>query len=348
MLRPQTTWIWRSLLCLWPLLLSQATVGAVSQPLAVANAEVQDKMVKVYGVGGIRGLEAYQSGFLVSGEGHVLTAWSYVLDTDDVTVVLNDGRRFTGKLQGADPRLEIALLKIEATALPHFDLAQAVKLRSGDRVLAFCNLYGIAAGTEATSLLQGYVSAVAPLAARRGVFQTPYQGPVYIVDAMTNNAGAAGGALTDHRGHLAGMLGKELRDARSNVWLNYALPIDELRESVSAILDGKTRPRSESMDRRPDEFLTLDLLGLVMLPDVLPKTPPYIQSVVANSAASNADLKPDDLIVMVGDTVIQSRRQLVEELSFIDRLDPVPLTVLRDQELVPAELVLKANSTSPK
>ena len=55
MLHPQTTWIWRSLLCLWPLLLSQATVGAVSQPLAVANAEVQDKMVKVHGVGGIRG-----------------------------------------------------------------------------------------------------------------------------------------------------------------------------------------------------------------------------------------------------------------------------------------------------
>jgi hypothetical protein len=37
--------------------------------------------------GGMRGLEAYQSGILISGEGHVLTVWSYVLDADDVTVV---------------------------------------------------------------------------------------------------------------------------------------------------------------------------------------------------------------------------------------------------------------------
>ena len=38
--------------------------------------------------GRLRGLEAYQSGFLISGEGHILTAWSYVLDSDVVTVYL--------------------------------------------------------------------------------------------------------------------------------------------------------------------------------------------------------------------------------------------------------------------
>ena len=86
----------------------------------------------------------------------------------------------------------------------------------GDRALAFSNLYGIASGSEQASLLQGFVSAVAPLAARRGVYQTPYQGKVYVVDAMINNAGAAGGALTDRAGNLAGMLGKELRSSLTN------------------------------------------------------------------------------------------------------------------------------------
>ena len=55
-------------------------------------AAVQPKMVKIYGAGGIRGLEAYQSGLIISEKGHVLTVWSYVLDTEDVAVVLNDGR----------------------------------------------------------------------------------------------------------------------------------------------------------------------------------------------------------------------------------------------------------------
>ena len=45
-------------------------------------------MVKIYGAGGPRGLEAYQSGFLISAEGYILTSWSYVLDTDNITVVL--------------------------------------------------------------------------------------------------------------------------------------------------------------------------------------------------------------------------------------------------------------------
>ena len=79
---------------------------------------VQPKIVKIYGSGGLQGLEAYQSGFLISAEGHVLTAWSYVLDAEEyITVVLDDGTHHGAKLLGHDPRLEIAMLKIEATRL---------------------------------------------------------------------------------------------------------------------------------------------------------------------------------------------------------------------------------------
>ena len=60
------------------------------------------------------GLAIYQSGFLISADGHVLTVWSYVLDIDDMTVMLDDGRKYQSKLVGADPRLELAVLKIDA------------------------------------------------------------------------------------------------------------------------------------------------------------------------------------------------------------------------------------------
>src|SRR5438552_1633170 len=86
-------------------------------PFSQAVAEAQPKMVKIYGAGGVRGMEPYQSGFLISAKGHVLTVWSYVLDTDYISLTLDDGRKFEARLLGADPALEIAVLKIDAADL---------------------------------------------------------------------------------------------------------------------------------------------------------------------------------------------------------------------------------------
>ena len=135
--------------------------------------DAQKKTVKIYGAGGIRGLEAYQSGFLISADGYVLTVFSHVLDSDVITVTLDDGRRSEGKLVGADPRLEIAVLKIDAADLPHFDLGRAVAGKEGTRVLAFSNLFGVATGDEPVSVLHGTIAAVTPLSARRGLMNQP-------------------------------------------------------------------------------------------------------------------------------------------------------------------------------
>jgi len=148
------------------LLISQPAITAAAPSFAEVIASVQPKIVKIYGAGGFRGLEHYQSGFLISPEGHVLTAWSYVLDTDFVTVTLNDGSKYTAEFVGADPRLEIAVLKIDASTTDCFRLADAVELEPGARVLAFSNLYGVATGDEPASVLKGYVSAKTDLSAR--------------------------------------------------------------------------------------------------------------------------------------------------------------------------------------
>src|SRR3954452_3118822 len=143
--------------------------------------QVQPKVVKIYGAGGVRGLEHYQSGILISDKGHVLTVSSYVLDSDEVTVVLDDGRRYTAQQLAADPLTEIAVLKFDPAGddVPHFDLSASTAVEPGTRVLAFSNLFGIAAGDEPVSVLHGVVSAVAPLAAHRGAFTTNFHGNVY-------------------------------------------------------------------------------------------------------------------------------------------------------------------------
>lgn len=325
---------------------SAASAAARTQAesgLAAVIAETQAKVVKIYGAGGFQGLEAYQSGFLISAEGHVLTAFSYVLDTDDVAVILHDGRKFPAKLLGADPRLELALLKIDATDLPYFDIEQpATAVSVGSRVLAFSNLYGVATGDEPVSVQHGSIAAKSTLAARRGAFETPYQGPIYVVDAMTNNPGAAGGALTNVRGELLGMLGKELRSSLTNTWLNYAIPIDELAGAVGAIRTGKYVPSEPDAERKPDEAFDLDLLGIVLVPDVLERTPPFVDLVRADSHAARLGLKPDDLVLFVNDHLVQSCKSLVEELSTVDRADPVKLTVIRGQQLIEVTFAIES------
>ena len=311
-----------------------SSLSARGPSSAEVLAELQPKMVKIHGVGGLRGMESYQSGFLISDKGHVLTAWSHVLDTDFPMVVLQDGRRFDAELIGADPRLEIALLKIDAADLPHFDLARAVEAAPGTRVLALSNLFGVATGNEPLSAQHGVVSIKTPLAARRGVFETPYDGPVYVLDAVTNNPGAAGGALVTLRGRLVGILGKELRNTSNHTWLNYAVPIEEIRSSVDRLLAGKPVDELERPTSRPVRPIAFDELGIVLVPEVLPRTPPYVDFVRPGSPAARAGLRPDDLVVLVNDRLTQSCKMLREELESMDRETAVRVSVMRGTELV--------------
>ncbi len=321
--------------------------ASAADSFAAMIDENQPKMVKIYGAGGISGLEPYQSGFLISASGHVLTVWSYVLDTDYVTATLDDGRRFEAKLLGADPRLELAVLKIEAEELPHFDLAAAVPAGGGTRVLAFSNLFGVATGDEPASVQHGVVAVKTRLDARRGVFESPYTGSVYVLDAMTNNPGAAGGALVNQHGELLGMLGKELRSAQNNIWLNYAIPIEELRNSIEQILAGKFRPSEDQPPLEPAEAVDLAALGLVLVPDVLERTPPYVDLVRARSPAAAAGIQPDDLIVFLGDHLVHSCQGFRDELAHVEHGATLRLVLMRGQELVEVELKSDNGAVQP-
>ncbi|MCE9546784.1 MAG: S1C family serine protease [Planctomycetia bacterium] len=321
-------------LCFWGSAVAADAKDSVGDngPHSVLD-RTQSKIVKVFGAGGLRGLKAYQSGMLISPAGHVLTAYSYVLDTDSVTVVLDDGRRFEAKLVGADPRLEIAVLKCEATDLPCFDLTAAVEGRIGTRVLALSNLFGVATGDEQASVQHGVISALSTLSARHGVFSTPYRGSVYVLDAMTNNPGAAGGALTDSQGRLLGILGKELRNTSSNLWLNYAIPISELRPAIEDILAGKSRPQPSEIARRPRQALDLAGLGLLLVPNVTDATPPYVESVQPDSPAAHAGLAPDDLILFINGRLVQSLHEMQELCRTTEAGGRLEMTIRRGAEL---------------
>jgi S1-C subfamily serine protease len=302
--------------------------------------------VKIYGAGGIRGLEAYQTGILISPDGQVLTVLSYVLDTDDLAVVLDDGRKYAAKVSAVDPVSELALLElpIEGEPLPAFDLQATKTARVGDRVLALSNLYNIAGGDDPVSVLQGVVTAVAPLEARRGGFQSNYRGTVYVLDAAANNPGAAGGALVSWQGELVGLLGKELRSRTTGAWLHYAMPIGEIAATVESLREGRSLDAAQSA-AAPLEPLSLAELGIVLVPDVLERTPPYVDAVFPKSAAARAGLRPDDLIVFVGGEPTASCKAVVEAIGRREKFDEVRISVLRRGKLIEAPLAADDDKT---
>ena len=317
------------------LLLGNSTVRAADLQQTIRTA--QTKVVKIYGAGGLRQLEAYQSGILISAEGHVLTALSYVLDTDDLVVMLHDGRKWQAEFIGSDPITDLALLKLpaEGETLPFFNLrSDAVQQRAhtGQRILALSNLYGIATGDEQVSVLQGVITAIAPLKARRGAYQANYRGEIYVVDAYANNPGAAGGALVDWHGRLLGILGKELRSEVTGTWLNYALPTDGFISVVEDLREGRFHRTAVALPPEVESHST-ESLGISLIPNVLPRTPPYIDTIRLGSPAEEAGLRPDDLVVFVASDPVDSHRAVVKKLEHLERADPVTISVLRDGAL---------------
>jgi len=296
------------------------------------------KVVKLYGAGGVRGLEAYQTGILISAEGYVVTVMSTVLDADEIDCVLDDGRRYKATLTGVDPRRELAVLRIEGEDLPSFSLQESPRVTVGTRIFAMSNLFGVAVGDERVSVQHGVVSGIVPLDARRGAYEAPYRGDVYILDCTTNNPGSPGGALVDWHGRLIGMLGKELRANASGIWLNYAMPIEEVARGYEAIQAGQAATPSDGQSPAVGMLFDALRMGVVLVPDLLDKTPPFIESICKDSAAAKAGLRPDDLLVAVNGRAVASRTAVQQALADLAEGDPVRFVIVRDGAIVECDL----------
>jgi serine protease Do len=322
--------------CSWSSSLSAADSAALSQ-------RIQPRMVKIFGAGGLRNLYSYSTGFLVSPEGHIVTVWSHVLDEDEVTVILSNGRRETAVVLGAEPQLDLAVIKIQAEGLqlPFFDIKKTASGVPGTRVLSFSNMFKVATGDEPLSVLHGVIAAKTKLTARRGAYEVPYDGPVYIVDAITNNPGSGGGLLTTTDGELLAMIGKELRDNESNTWINYAIPLDVIAPVVDQIISGEyvLQEKKPTGEENPRNYSPLDF-GFVTVPDVVFRTPAYIDVVQPGSTAEEIGLQQGDLVLFVNDTLIQSCRELNEQLGFLEAGDDLSMVIRREDALVTVETIV--------
>ncbi len=311
------------------------------------------KVVKIYGAGvtGMPGLHGYQSGILVSADGDILTMLSPTLQADPLTVVLDSGRKYEARLVGADPELELAVLKIPASDLPHFVVQSPREsfddsVQIGDGVLAISNPFNISVGNEPVTVQRGIIAARTTLQARRGVFETLYQGPIFVTDITTNNPGAGGGALIrEDTGELVGILGKELRHAGNHSWLNFAIPAFVFRAKMLEMIEQGKNPNARPLliaaeaiqpkrELIPEDTIrVLQNWGLLLVSTVGRRTPPFIETVKPGSEAAQLGLLPDDLIVMVNAQLTPSLAAVEYQINEVEPNTAITLTIERDRTL---------------
>ena len=300
-----------------------------AEPVSNVAGQVNEKMVKIFGSGGFRGVVNYSTGILVSPDGHILTVASQTLDTSELIIHLYDGRKMKATVVVTEPELDIALLKIKVEGkkpeepsgldLPYFDFEESLKRKpavAGDWILGFSNQFEIATRNEPMSVQQGAITSYSKLHGRRGIFDFPYTGDVYVVDAITNNPGAGGGALTDHKGQLLGIIGREIKNTLSETWINYAIPLNAkvdlkdgektitvtLPEFVSKAMKGQYKPVV-----KPIVALTAGgFHGIKFVPNILERTPPYVDELFPNSPAAKAGVQINDLVSFIDGEPIYS------------------------------------------
>jgi serine protease Do len=324
------------------------TPGLPQESFADLARDVNKKLVKLFGAGGFQGLASYGTGVLISPDGYILTVASQMLVTQDLRVHLYDGRRFHAKVIVTEPELDAALIKIDKLdePLPYFDVVQAGQqppAMPGDWVLAFSNQFQIATRDEPVSIQRGVIAAVSKLQGRRGIFDAPYTGEVYVIDAITNNPGAGGGVITNRRGEILGIIGKELRNTLTDTWVNYAVPVSVLARFVELGIKGEYKPIVKD---KPAKGVG-GYHGIVLVPSVVERTPPFVEEVIPESPAAKAGLRPDDLIVYIDGEQIISVKAFREFMAMTRPGMVLKLEVQRTNKdegtdrLVPIELKLE-------
>jgi serine protease Do len=257
--------------------------------------------------------EALGSGFIISPDGYIVTN-NHVIDKAlDIKVTLDDGTELPAKLIGADPKSDLAVVKIE-TKKPLFTVAwgNSDTLQLGDQILAIGNPFGI--GTTVTA---GIVSARG-----RDLHSGPYDDFIQI-DAPINH-GNSGGPLVDHDGNVVGINTAIYSPNGGSVGVGFAIPSDQAKLVVAKLMkDGSIEHGFIGVQIQPVTSDIANAIGLDKPEGAL------VANVNDETPAAKAGIETGDVITALGGKSIASPRDLSRMVADLAPGSKEDLTVWR-------------------
>lgn len=219
------------------------------------------------------------SGFIVSSDGVILTNAHVVRGAKEVTVKLNDRREFRAKVLGADPKTDVAVLKIDASGLPTVKLGQTSQLRVGDWVLAIGSPFGFE-----NSVTAGVVSA-------KGRSLPDDSFVPFLQTDVAINPGNSGGPLFNAQGEVVGINSQIYTRSGGYQGVSFAIPI-ELATRVQQQIQttGKAQHAKLGVSVQEVNQAFADSFKLDKPEGAL------VASVEKNGPAAKAGLEPGDVV----------------------------------------------------
>jgi len=297
-----------------------------------AIEHAQQRVVKIYG-GSIGRSPGYASGIVVSEDGQILTSQGAFLATGNLRVTFPDGSMHPAKVLRRSPTLQAALLQVESKTPHYFDIPEQPRVSRGDWILAVSNAFKVADGREPLSVNIGVLGLRTRLDARRGFQDFPYEGDVYLYDAITSNPGADGGAVVDSEGKLVGMIGKVIESKSTNTRLNYAVPADLLLQFIKGESSSLSPQNTAARPGPPELGIRLFALGGR-------NSPAYIDRVVANSPAAAAGLRADDMVISVAGQIVRNGADFQRIVATLKAGQEVAIEVKRQDQVLTVHIKL--------
>lgn len=256
------------------------------------------------------------SGVIVTQDGYILTNNHVVDGAKEVKVTLQDGREFTAKVIGRDPKSDIAVVKIDATSLPVVPMADSEKVQVGDVTLAIGNPFGVG-----QTVTEGIVSATD----RGNMGIEDYEN--FIQTDAAINPGNSGGALVDLEGRLIGINTAILSRSGGSQGVGFAIPSNLARSVMESLIKNGQVTRGylgvsiqNVTPALAQEFKLKDASG-ALVGDVVPDGP-----------ADKAGFKSGDVIVKFNGKKVSDSRRLRLQVAETGPGSSVPVEVVRNGE----------------
>ena len=282
----------------------------------------------------------FGSGVIISSDGYIVTN-NHVIDKADViSVKLNDGREFKGRIIGTDPSTDLALVKIEGEDLPTIPVGDSNQLKIGEWVLAVGNPFNMASTVTA-----GIVSAKAR---SLGVYNNGVES--FIQTDAAINQGNSGGALVNARGELVGINSVLYSPTGAYSGYGFAIPTSIMTKVIADLKQYGTVQRAMlGIKGTPidDEQQLMDDKTKEQVKELGASEGVWVREIVEGGSAAGV-LQENDVIIGIDGKRVKNFAGLQEALAQHRPGDKVTVKILRDKKEKNVEMTLKNEQGTTK
>ena len=255
------------------------------------------------------------SGVVVANGGFVMTNYHVIKEATELEVALAGGEKRPAKIVGIDPETDLAVIKVSDNTIPNIVFAMPNQINIGDFVLAIGNPFGVG-----QTVTQGIVSALGRDSLNLNTFEN------FIQTDAAINPGNSGGALVNRAGELIGINTAIYSQTGSNIGIGFAIPIETVTFVLTKILnDGKV---SRGFVGIQPADISNEYSGKVG------ESNTYVRSVLKNSPAYRAGVRPGDIILSIANLQIKNSKHFLKTVANLDPFSLTKLKLKRGEETV--------------